>query len=361
MVPSSRNRTPSSPGSDTTIDWATNRSRTSRTCSRATSPPAHTPSAASRSKPPVKTESRAQSSRSETEHSEWLQSITAFSVCCRCLAARFPPMRRANRPSKRSTSCSRDRVRSRVTASSIANGRPSSRAQSRTAAIRFDADSSKPGCSAAARSTRSWTASYPARVSAAESCHSSGTARGGTANRCSPSMPRFCLLVASTFSPCVRRSVSATNAAQLSTTCSQLSSTRSSSVSPTWSTSLSTGRRVDRSTTPSAFTTACGTCPASVRRPTNRVTGTGRSTTGRAVERGIQASTTTCTALPPGRHRPRGGQSVPSNRSALPEASGGITRLWSLPLAGTGPASRPRLPAHGRCLSPAVVRSGQSA
>ncbi|MCQ0016546.1 hypothetical protein [Actinomadura madurae] len=63
-----------------TIDLCTRPASRSATSAAVTPPPAPTASAASRSNPPEKIESRAHSRRSPSVHSPWLQPITARRV-----------------------------------------------------------------------------------------------------------------------------------------------------------------------------------------------------------------------------------------------------------------------------------------
>jgi hypothetical protein len=66
-----------------------------------------------------------------------------------------------NRSDSRSRICSGDIARIRAAASSIANGKPSSREQIWAMVAVFSMVSSKPGTAAAARSANSATASSP--------------------------------------------------------------------------------------------------------------------------------------------------------------------------------------------------------
>ena len=108
------------------------------------------------------------------------------SVCWRGRQSRRPPTSTAKPWSRRSTTSETSQERSRVAASSIASGRPSSRAHSWATASRLSAVTAKSARTAVARSTSSCTDSY-SRIAASDGGASgSGKLSGGTVYTCSP-------------------------------------------------------------------------------------------------------------------------------------------------------------------------------
>ena len=152
----------------------------------------------------------------------------------------------------------------RVAASSIARGRPSSRAVISATTGAFSSVSANRGLAASARSVNSRTASTPLSAdSPAGSRPESGTWSGGTAYSCSPrrdSTTREVTIVRS-FGAAVSSS-SITRPA--SATCSKLSTTWRSSRWRRWSLTPSRIGRPAASGTPSALATAAGTSAGSV-------------------------------------------------------------------------------------------------
>ncbi len=104
------------------IDLSTSRMSVGMTCPGSRSP-AHTSSAALMVKGPPKTERHAHSAFSAGVHRSWLHPIASRSV--RCLAP-CPLASNASRWSRRLASSATGSARSRIAASSMASGRPSS-------------------------------------------------------------------------------------------------------------------------------------------------------------------------------------------------------------------------------------------
>jgi hypothetical protein len=177
-----------------------------RDCSVSGSAP-QTTSAASKVHPPVKT-ARARNRRcSRIARRSYDHSMVARSVCWRASASRSP-CRRSSRWDRRSRSSSGLKSPVRPAASSIANGRSSSRVhRSAVAAV-----ATNDGSTASDR--------------AVKSCTASPVARAGTGHACSPPTRRRSRLVASTFVPSTSRT-QAISAAAAGSRCSTLSRTRS--------------------------------------------------------------------------------------------------------------------------------------
>ena len=152
-------------------------------------------------------------------------------------------------------------TRRRAAASSMASGMPSSCRQIRptTEAVRSSQPSVTPCC--AARSAKSRTASVAAIASTSSS--SAGVSRDGTRWTRSPSMPSGSRLVASSAMFRQFRSRASASLAQVSTTCSQLSSSTSRLRGPTASTSVSSRGRPGSSAMSSTLATVTATRSAS--------------------------------------------------------------------------------------------------
>ena len=143
-------------------------------------------------------------------------------------AALLPLRNRRNRSSRRAAIAAGVSAPSRAAASSNASGRPSRRRQMRATSSAFSLWSANPGEAAAARSTKSDTASYSASRCSAGGRSGSGILSDGTRNTTSPATRRGSRLVATIVScGAARRSVSA-SAAVAPNRCSQLSRTSSS-------------------------------------------------------------------------------------------------------------------------------------
>ena len=184
-----------------------------------------TASPASSVHPPTNTERRRKSACSGGESSSWVQSIVARSVCCRAGRSRGP-VRKSRLRSRRAASAAGESSFTRAAASSIASGRPSSRAHTAATAAEFSAVSAKPGTMAPARSTKRATAGERASSSSDGRCAGSGTTSVATATSRSPYRRRAVWLVTSTLRrPAPARRVVTSGAA--ATTRSKLSSTSS--------------------------------------------------------------------------------------------------------------------------------------
>ena len=88
-----------------------------------------TASAASIVQPPGKTASRRKTVCSSGESRSWLQAIVSRIVCCRAGRVRAPPVSSGKRGSSRVSSAAGGSTLTRAAASSMASGKPSSRAQ----------------------------------------------------------------------------------------------------------------------------------------------------------------------------------------------------------------------------------------
>ena len=150
---------PIATGSRTSTDLATSPSTTSASAAPGRSSSQATASRAARSNPPLNTDARAHASRSRGSSRSWLQSSSAWRVCCRGSAARFPRVSSAKRSLSRSRICCTVSDRARTEASSIASGIPSSRRTSSASASWLAAVSRNDDQLAVARSTKSRTAS----------------------------------------------------------------------------------------------------------------------------------------------------------------------------------------------------------
>ena len=147
----------------------------------------------------------------------------------------------------------------REAASSIANGRPSSRRHSSTTAEAFASVSLNPGSTAVARWTNRATDPYRIRFWGPTGGDRSGRSAGGTVSCCSPVMCSGSLVARIRIRGATASSSAATEAPSI--TCSKLSRRRSISRSRTWSLSVSrTGRPSARAPTASAMVegTRCG-------------------------------------------------------------------------------------------------------
>ena len=131
------------------------------------------------------------------------------------------------------------------------------------AAPAFSSLSSKPGNRERARSTKSLTASVLMSPSMEDAPCASGNDRGGTVQTASPGTLRSSRLMARIRSFGQDFSRAAARCATASTTCSQLSTTRSRFFVRRWSVSVSVSERPGGSRTPKAWATACGTSAGS--------------------------------------------------------------------------------------------------
>ncbi|WP_158708685.1 hypothetical protein, partial [Streptomyces bikiniensis] len=99
----------------------------------------------------MNTESRRSTTRSGPSSRSHDQSTTARNVCCRGNTVRAPAVNNRKRSSKRSAICRNDSIRNRAAANSTANGNPSSRRHTSSAAAR-SSPTTNPGRAAAPRS-----------------------------------------------------------------------------------------------------------------------------------------------------------------------------------------------------------------
>ena len=167
------------------------------------------------------------------------------------------------RSSSRSRICSGDIACSRAAASSMPNGSPSTLAQMPATAAVLSSVSSNPGTAAAARSTNSATASKPGSPCSVGSASASGNTSGDSRSTHSPPMPRVSRLVARIRSSGQARSSASVTLAASSTTCSQLSRTRSSLREQRKSIKTSRNDRAESSRTPRvAATTSTSSDPS---------------------------------------------------------------------------------------------------
>lgn len=125
IVSSIRYRTTPPVSVATISDWSTSRP----TATSTSGPSSDTAVAASMSKPPAKTESLRNRTRSGSASRSWLQVRDASRERCRSATSRGPPVSSRNRSSSRSAMSPADTTRTHAAASSMASGMPSSRSQ----------------------------------------------------------------------------------------------------------------------------------------------------------------------------------------------------------------------------------------
>ena len=116
----------------------------------------------------------------------WLHAIVARSVRCRSGTSLAPATNRPSESSSRASSVASGSRLTRAAASSIGNGRPSSRSTIPAIASAFWSSMAKPGTRAAARAANSWADSHAATEPAERAGPRSGTRIGGTGYSCSP-------------------------------------------------------------------------------------------------------------------------------------------------------------------------------
>ena len=222
-------------------------------------------------------------------------------------------MSRRNRSSRRAAISRGERVRRRAAASSMGSGWPSRRRQISVTAGRVAASSAKPGRTAAARS--------------AKSCTASGSASASTGCSTSPGTPSGSRLVASTRRRGHAVSRVSASAATSATRCSQLSSTRivsrpSRAASSRVSGSGTSVRPRCSSGSPTAASTAGGSCVASVSAASSATTALGAAagvngagTSRRRWRRGVRPGAGRVVV---GCGRPRGGGTDLGHERGLP-------------------------------------------
>ena len=212
---------------------------------------------------PAKTDRRRKRIRSSGPSRSWLHSMAVRSVWWRGRAARLPPVSRPNRSARRSSICSTERTRVLTAASSIASGRPSSRRQTSTTAIRLEVVSSNRPEAAAALSVKSSTDSLRRSWSRVSSPCARGSSSGGIGMTCSPVTDSGSRLVATTRTPGADLRTSVTSSAAASSRCSQLSTRRSSFRSRRWESRRARGWVAAWSRRSRAARTALSTRPGS--------------------------------------------------------------------------------------------------
>ena len=157
-----------------------------RSSGAGSSPWPHTASIAARVAPPRKIASRRNRTRSAAVSKSWLQSMVARSVCWRGGRFRAPRVSVPSRSSSRANRSAGVNSFKRTAANSRASGSPSNRRQMAAIVPAFASVSSKPGCTACARSRKRRAASLSATVSASAAVPASGTGSGPTRYSCSP-------------------------------------------------------------------------------------------------------------------------------------------------------------------------------
>src|SRR5215212_1240041 len=222
-----------------------------------------TTSEASRENPPAKTESLLNTFRSRSQSSSWLQSRVPLIVRCLSAAVRPPPVSSSREPSSLSDICSKDRVPTLAAASSMASGIPSSLLHTSATACALPAVKAKEGSRLRARARNRRADSDLSSSSTMNEYRGSGALSGGTGHLSSPSTPSSSRLVANTRKRGHESSRTSTSRAVASNRCSQLSTTRSNSLLPKTSVSVSTSGSSGRSGTSTASATALGTSASS--------------------------------------------------------------------------------------------------
>src|SRR5215218_8879054 len=212
-------------------DFSTSPESSSRTSLCPTLSSDSTTSEASRVHPPVNTESLLNTFRSLSESSWWLQSRVPLIVRCLGVAVRSPRVSSSREPSSLSEIRSKERVPTLAAASSMASGIPSSLQQISATARALCGLKEKEGSRALARSTNRRIDSYASSSSDEGVLWRSGIESGGTGHLTSPSTPSPSRLVANIRKWRHESSSESTNRATASTRCSQLSTTKSNSLS----------------------------------------------------------------------------------------------------------------------------------
>ena len=149
----------------------------------------------------------------------------------------------------------------RAAASSTANGMPSSRRQISATAAALDSSSTKPGCTARARSVKSCTASL-APITSSDAVRA-GSSKEVSGHTCSPATPSASRLVARMRTPGHSWSSPSVSRPTAATRCSQLSSTSTSSRRRNASITLAASVLAGRGNTPSVAATTCASSSAS--------------------------------------------------------------------------------------------------
>ena len=150
----------------------------------------------------------------------------------------------------------------RAAASSIARGRPSSRAQSSLTTWMLALVRAKSGRRARARWANNVTADARPATSGIRTSSGDGRARGGTGYTCSLRRRRGMRLVTSTFN-CGQAEHNWASITAASSTCSKLSTTSRSCRLSRWAATVSSTGRPPCSVTPKAWAMYAGTSSAS--------------------------------------------------------------------------------------------------
>jgi hypothetical protein len=151
----------------------------------------------------------------------------------------------------------------RAAASSIANGRPSSRRHSSTTTPPLAWVRAKPGRTARARSTNNATAGEASSACTGTPVGSAGSDSAATGYSCSAPNPSTLRLVAKIATP-GQRANSSPRAPATPVTCSRLSNTGSQRSSPSCSARASSGARVPARSAPTARAIPATTCSGRV-------------------------------------------------------------------------------------------------